>query len=87
MEQAEVFRIVTEIVLGMIGFFAVTTLNGIKKSIDETRHSVDELNVKFAKIVEKSEWHEKHLSDFEDRLMVVEKATERQQEFNKRFCV
>jgi hypothetical protein len=47
--------------LGAIGFFAVTVLNDIRKSIDETKKSVDELNLKVAIVIEKTANHERQL--------------------------
>ena len=75
-EQSEVLRVITEIIMGVIGFFAISTLSSIKKSIDEARKSVDELNLKVAKIIEKTAWHEKTIEIHDERIRVLETTKE-----------
>lgn len=60
--------------MAVIGFFAVTTLGDIRKAIEHTKKSVEELNVKIAIVIEKTTNHEKQLSDHADRIRDLEKV-------------
>lgn len=72
MNSQELIKIVMEIAIGLIGFFGVHIMAGIKRSIDETRKSVDALNVKVAHIIEKTAWHEKTIDSHDNRLRNLE---------------
>ena len=73
MDSSETIRLVIEIAMGLIAFFAVHVMSGIKKSIDDTRKSVDDLNVKVAHIIEKTMWHEKTIEAHDGRIRTLEK--------------
>jgi uncharacterized protein YoxC len=73
MDSTELIKIVIEVAIGLIAFFAVHTMNAIRKSIDDTRRSVDALNVKVAHIIEKTTWHEKTIEVHDERIRILEK--------------
>jgi uncharacterized protein YoxC len=72
MSSPETYRLALEIVMGIIGFFAISTLNSIRQSIDDAKKSIDELNIKMAHIIEKTAFHEKTIISHDQRLRGLE---------------
>ena len=68
----DILRLILEVALALAGFFGVFVLHGIRQSIDSTKRSVDELNVKVATIIEKTSNHERELGRLDSRVGKLE---------------
>lgn len=67
-------RDLVDVAVALVGFFGVWVLKSIQHSIEETRKSVDELNIKVATVIEKTAYHEKQLDDHGERIKDLEKG-------------
>lgn len=65
-------NILFQVVLSVLGFSVVFIINGFKKSVDEMRHSIQDLNVNIASLVEKDLHKDKAIEDHRARFVKVE---------------
>lgn len=56
-----------EVAKSLFGFMALSIAGWVAWSIDKMRASVEELNIRVAVIIEKTEGHEKRISKLEDK--------------------
>jgi uncharacterized protein YoxC len=50
-------EMIIQVLLGVLGFFGVMTLNDLKNTVKEATRSVEELNIKVAVIIARTEIH------------------------------
>ena len=71
-DSNQILTTAVDVVLAIVGFLGVSVLKYIKTSIDDTKKSVDELNIKVATVIEKTANHEKQLDAHNDRIIHLE---------------
>lgn len=60
-----------QILLGILGFFGVMTLNDLKNTVKEATKSVEELNVKVAVIIARTEIHGEEIERIKENLKKI----------------
>lgn len=55
-----------QVLLAVLGFFGVLTLNDVKNTIKEATKSIEELNIKVAVVIERTEHHAEEIEKIKD---------------------
>lgn len=71
-DMQQIVSLAFQVMLGLIGFFAVMVLKNIQKSIADMDKSINELNVRVAVLLEKNSAHQHELLIHENRIKEIE---------------
>lgn len=61
-------EMIIQVLLGILGFFGVMTLNDLKNTVKDATKSVEELNVKVAVIIARTEIHGEEIDRIKENL-------------------
>lgn len=66
-------ELVIQALLGILGFFGVMTLNDLKNTVKEATKSIEELNIKVAVVIARTEIHGEEIDRIKENLKKLNK--------------
>lgn len=61
-------EMIIQVLLGILGFFGVMTLNDLKNTVKEATKSIEELNIRVAVIVARTEIHHEEIEKIKEEM-------------------